>query len=58
MHVQPHTSKIPTIRKERPLQFLAGPQSIPHLQTSRKIHCLKHGPPSSPTEKYQDEETN
>ena len=44
-------------RQERPLQLLAGPHSLPHLQIYRKIHCHKHGPSSSPTEKYQNNKT-
>ena len=39
------------------LQLLDGPHSIPHLQTSRKIHCHNHGPSSSPTEKYQEKKS-
>ena len=40
--------------QERPLQILDGPHSLPHLQTYREIHCEKHEPPLSLTEKYQD----
>ena len=53
MHVQPHTSNIPTIRQKMPIQLLDGPHSLPHLQTYRKIYCHKHGPHSSPTKKIK-----